>query len=56
MEGDGDVQAGIALADDSLCLGELPGAFLDAHGGLRLLMGVVRMSCFESSKCENPYR
>ena len=37
-EGTGDVQAGIALADYALCLGELAGAFLDAHGGLRLLV------------------
>ncbi len=42
--GEGDVQAGIALADYALCLGELSGAFLDAHGGLRLLMRAVRIS------------
>lgn len=40
-----DVQAGITLADYALCLSELSGAFLDAHGGLRLLMRAVRISC-----------
>lgn len=43
--GEGDVQAGITLADYSFGLGEFPGAFLDAHGGLRLLMRAVRISC-----------
>ena len=31
------IQSGIALADDSLCLCELAGAFLDAHDGLELI-------------------
>lgn len=37
------------LADYSLGLGELPGAFLDAHGGLSLLMRAVRICCVRGS-------
>lgn len=40
----GDVQAGIALADDAFGLGEFAGAFLDAHCGLRSLVRGGRIS------------
>lgn len=44
MEGEWEVQAGIALTDDTLCLGEFSGTFLDAHCGLRMLMSAARIS------------
>lgn len=37
-EGDGAVQAGIALANYSFGLRKLAGAFLDAHCGLSVLL------------------